>query len=370
MLNIIYYYPLGNGAPSEVSRNILSNLANKNLHFNLLVFPQHCIRKEVIEGPYKKIEVASLRSILKLSENQIIHFTMAPGVFPNRRFLLYLLILMKKKRFIINYHGDPQTEFRVKLASRDLRCLFNIFDHIFTPYIIRSADKVIVNSIVMKTLFESKYNTKNLVVIPNGIDSSWMNSENTKYNLKGKDSGTYSLFYHGRLAPEKGVDILIKSIHILTEKYNKNVKLYVAGEGTQYKYLKELCLKLRIEKNVIFLGKIPNQTLKDYLCSVDAAIYPSIYEPFSLAVLEAFSTVNGPVIYSNKIGINDFVLKDGFTFYTFEPSVEGILDCITKIIEKNYDEEIHYKQKEFAHKYTWDKVVYEYVKIYQQYSSF
>ncbi|MHC1755344.1 MAG: glycosyltransferase family 4 protein [Methanosarcina sp.] len=367
MLNLIYYYPLGLGAPSEVSRNIFSMLVNKNLPFKVLAFPQYSKGKKIIEGKYDNIRVMCYRDIFNLSNKTIIHFTIDPLVFPNRRFLLYLMSLLSHRKIIISYHGDPLTEFKIKLANRDLNCIFLLPNYMLSPFVLKSADLIIVNSEFMKNLFKIKYNIKNLAVIPNGIDSSWLNNINLKCDLKSKDPGTFSLFYHGRLAPEKGVDVLIESLYHLTKEYKKNIRLYIAGEGTQEKYLKELCIKLKIEKDVNFLGYVSPPLLKTYLHSVDAAIYPSIYEPFSLAVLEAFSTVNGPVIYSNNIGINDFVLKDGFNFYTFEPSVEGITDSIKMIIDKRYDERISDKQKEFASKYTWDKIINEYVIVYQKY---
>lgn len=367
MLNLIFYYPLGPGAPSEVSRNIFSGLVNRNLPFNLIVLPQRSKGKKTFKEKYSKINILTFKDLFKSSSDDVIHFTMSPLVFPNRRFLFYLLSLLNHRKFIINYHGDPETEFKIKLANKDLKYLLRFLDYIVTPFILKSADTVIVNSVFMNNLFKSRYNIENIIVIPNGIDSSWVNDPNIKLNLKDKSSGTFSLFYHGRLAPEKGVDILIKAMYYIIKEHKKNIKLYIAGEGPQDKYLKELCTKLGIEENINFLGHIPTSLLKSYLRSVDAMVYPSIYEPFSLAVLEAFSTANGPVIYSNRIGINDFVLKDGFNFHTFEPSIEGITDSIKIIIDKKYDEKISDRQKEFASKYTWDKIVDEYIKVYQKY---
>lgn len=367
MLQLIYYYPFVEGAPAEVSRSIFSRLKNKNLHFNLSVFPQYRRGKKTIGNEYNNIEISSFKALFKSSEKQIIHFTMSPIVFPNRKFLLYLLSMLNHRKVIINYHGDPKTEFQIKLSNRDLRCLVHIPNYVFAPLILKSANIVIVNSIFMENIFREKYSIKNLIVIPNGIDPLWLNNKSVRYNLKEEDSESFTLFYHGRLAPEKGVEILIRSIYDLTTQYNKNIKLYIAGEGVQEKYLKELCVKLGVEKKVIFLGKIPLKTLQSYLRSVDAAVYPSIYEPFSLAVLEAFSIVEGPVIYSKNIGINDFVLKEGFNFYTFKPSIEEISNSIKMIIDRNYDEKIKYKQKEFACKYTWDNIVNEYIKIYEKY---
>ena len=87
-----------------------------------------------------------------------------------------------------------------------------------------------------------------------------------------------------------------------------------------------------IINNVKFLGKITHNQIKMYLLSADLAIYPSRYEAFSLAILEAFATLNGIVFYSNKAGINDFVDNMNFELRSFEPTVDEIANIIRCII--------------------------------------
>ncbi|KKG11800.1 glycosyltransferase family 4 protein [Methanosarcina mazei] len=367
MRNLVYYYPLGTGAPSEVSRRLFSALANKNLPFNISIFPQRKIDslRNISEcEKFSSTEIYQIKNLLQNYDKKLlIHFTMSPLVFPNRRFILYLISLLNrnKLKLIINYHGELGSELKQRLKGRDIESLIYIPNYLLTPYIMKSADSIVVNSLMMKSLFETKYKVKNIVVIPNGIDSSWLSS---KRSIKKDEKDTKYLFYHGRLAPEKGVEILIKSLSNILKTKNLSLKLLIAGDGEERDYLEKLCNDLEIKNEVTFLGKISQSEIKSYLSMVDAAIYPSLLDAFSLSVLEAFSTVNGPVMYSNKIGINDFVRRDGFEFHTFNPSIEGVTNCLSMVAENNYNQNIFIKQKKFASNYTWDRIADEYIKLY------
>ena len=371
--HLIYYYPSKAGAPAAVGRSLFNSLKKSNV--DLLVFPQN--KKDILEleKDRKKDRVISLKEFLYL-KNGIVHFSMSPLIYPNKKLLLYLLSLSKHSKLIINYHGETRTEFKIKLTNHDMSCLFTLPTCILTSLILKSADVIVVNSFVMKRLFESNYSLNNIKVIPNGIDDFWLKpelEESIKNDLQGNSGQCTNIFYHGRLAPEKGVNILLKGFGDALKKHESEHKkapmmLHIAGDGPQREYLKNLSARLGIAENVIFLGKIPLETLRFYLQAVDAAIYPSIYEPFSLAVLEALSTVNDPVMYSCNMGINDFVKRDGYVFYTFEPTVNGVSDVIKNIIEKKYDVNIHIKQKKFSGKYNWDSIAEEYIKIYNQFN--
>lgn len=368
MQNLVYYYPFGTGAPSEVSRKLFSALISKNLPFNVAIFPQKKNENiiDIMKKNYYNVEIYLIKNLFKDNKKKVlIHFTMSPLVYPNRRFILFLAVLLNRNRIklIINYHGEPGLELKIKLKNRDINGLIYLPNYILTPYIIRNADVIIVNSFMMRDFFVAKYRAKNVIVIPNGIDSSWLSKDE---NNPVKDENNIKfLFYHGRLDPEKGVELLIKAFHNVLKIININLKLIIAGDGKQRNYLEKLCSSLKIENYVIFLGNISQSEIKSYLSRADAAIYPSLWDGFSLSVLEAFSTVGGPVIYSNKIGINDFVRESGFEFYTFDPSIEEITNSILRILEGDYDQKIFLKQKEFADHYTWDRIANEYIKVYQ-----
>lgn len=83
--------------------------------------------------------------------------------------------------------------------------------------------------------------------------------------------------------------------------YNENYKLLLVGDGSLSNDLEHLATNLGIEKSVIFLknrNDIPN-----VLSASDAFIFPSFYEGFPNALLEAHVS-NLPTFYSDSITNN------------------------------------------------------------------
>jgi len=140
--------------------------------------------------------------------------------------------------------------------------------------------------------------------------------------------------------------------------------VYVAGEGPQKKYLKELCSKLDIDKNVIFLGNICKESIISFLKGADIAIYPSRFDNFPLAVLEALACANCPVYFSKKIGIYDFVIQEKAELNTFDPSVVNIIELLHSTYLSTNKINTVDEQKKFARNYTWDQVILKYIKLY------
>jgi len=136
-------------------------------------------------------------------------------------------------------------------------------------------------------------------VVPN-----FVNLDNFTPNSK---PGNYAL-YHGRLNPEKGLEVLIKAFRDL--KY----PLYIAGKGYLENYVKEMSEKYT---NIKYLGFLQGEDLRNIIANSRFIIQPSLcFENAPLAVLEAFAS-SKPVIGSNIGGIPELVTEDcGILFKT------------------------------------------------------
>ena len=361
-MDLIYYYPWRNDAPSTVAKKVFKHMLmrEKDLPFeSVKLFVSAKYVREVQEQ-FGNLEVITYRNLNKASKNCMIHIHHPLIVFPNAKFLLYLFAVFKKKKLILRVPGEIRTEMPLKFKYEHSLNIFQVPTYIAMPYLLKSADKIIVHSYFMSKLVKSKYGVKDIVVIPNGIDDFWFDENNiTNIDLDGNPN----LFYHGRLSPEKGVDLLIKGLSEAIGKHS-TAKLYLAADGPQRRYLENLCRKLGIGKNVIFLGHIEQKDIKTYLSNVDATIYPSRFDAFSLAILEAMGSANCPVYFSKQAGISDFGVQENYNLNAFEPTVENISEIIKEIVEGNYDSQVVRQQKEFARRYTWDKVIDEYIKFY------
>ena len=156
-------------------------------------------------------------------------------------------------------------------------------------------------------------------VVRNGVDFSDFKpvSEQEKKDLKarwgfGEDR---IVLYSGRLAENKGCDVLIKAfLDLKPEK----TKLVIAGGATysdvsRTDYTK-LLERLRGDQKerIIFLGYIPHQKMPELYKAADVFVLPSqVEEALGMSLIEAMAT-GLAVIGSDRGGIKELI-EDGVT---------------------------------------------------------
>lgn len=135
-----------------------------------------------------------------------------------------------------------------------------------------------------------------------------------------------------RVVPRKGIEHSINLIHRLNDPQCKLVVSHPAGdEGSEYQYqLQELAKSMGVE--IIFFGDRVNYRrriscagkkiyiLSDIYQQADLVVYPSIYEGFGNALLEAFYFKKPIVINSYPVWVRDIAPK-GF----WVPTMHGIV---------------------------------------------
>lgn len=124
-------------------------------------------------------------------------------------------------------------------------------------------------------------------------------------------NGEKLLFFVGRITPEKGLHILLRAMpHILP--HFPHVRLLVAGKNSEQ--MQPLLQELKIAHAVHLLGFISDQARNCLYNLVDAAIFPSLYEPFGIVALEAMAA-GCNVIVSDVGGLSEVVhhMHNGLT---------------------------------------------------------
>lgn len=363
-MDLLYFYPEKNDAPAKVGKSIIEELVS---YKDLLPFESI---KLIVGKNDKKVrkynlETVTTLDILKYPKDYIIHIPISPGVMPNKKFFLHIYSMIKKKCMIIHYHGDFRKHIKTQLKYCHRLDYTSIPSAILIPYILRNTCQIITHSYSIDKIIKKNYGVTNSIVIPNGIDDFWFyplnepNSSEFSYIIKDK---SFKIFFHGRLAPEKGVDLLIEAVSKFL-KGKQKIKLYLAGEGEHKEKLIKLCDKLEVQDNVYFLGNLEKADIKFFLKNVDIAVYPSRFDSFCLAVMEAFACSNCPVYFSKNAGIYDFVVEDGYQLNSFEPTICEIVSILNSQYT-NLDKKIVFMQQKFAKNYTWNLIIKRYVDMY------
>ncbi|WKZ24495.1 MAG: glycosyltransferase [Patescibacteria group bacterium] len=151
------------------------------------------------------------------------------------------------------------------------------------------------------------------------------------------DPGEY-LLYFGRLAVEKGLDVLIKAM----SKVKYGLVLKIVGQGSEEAKLRQMVKELNLQDRVEFVGRLDGEELFDCIRKSYAVVVPSVwYENKPLALSEAMAL--GKTAIVSKIGGMPEVVKDKINGRTFIPGDEN--DLARVINELNNHDIINYGQR-------------------------
>ncbi len=166
-----------------------------------------------------------------------------------------------------------------------------------------------------KTLLEKRTLSGDVLVIPPGIRDQLYDDQKTREDLSrmiGRDiSGRIVLATTGRLVKRKGHAWFIQ--HVIP-KLPANILYVVAGSGPEAENLSSLVQSLKLENQVLMLGRISNDDQKILLNTIDAFIQPNIIiendaEGFGLAPLEA--ALCARVVFASQIDGIPSAIHDG-----------------------------------------------------------
>jgi len=149
-------------------------------------------------------------------------------------------------------------------------------------------------------------------VVPNGVDIDLFETKYKELEIKLlRDNlgitDEYVVLTTSRLVYKNGVDILINAIAKIKET-KPNIKLLIIGDGPESNNLKSLILNLKLTKEVLFLGQIPQKDLPIYFRVSDVFVRASRSEGLGNSFLEAMAA-EVPVIGPPVGGIVDFLFN-------------------------------------------------------------
>ncbi|MBI2651793.1 glycosyltransferase family 4 protein [Candidatus Woesearchaeota archaeon] len=230
-----------------------------------------------------------------------------------------------KIKYIYFNHGINTTGLLNSFMQKIYMRLFSFF----TDITLRNVDEAYsVSNYLREDL--KKVSGLESKVIYNQIDKKRFNKKASgakiikKYNLRNKKI----LLYVGRIAPHKGIHLLLKSF-VIVKKRISNVKLLIVGKPTFDNYFKKL--KKISDEDAIFTGFVDDDELPSYYAACDIYVTASLWEGFDLPVVEAQAC--GKKVVAFDIGSHPEVVKNGILVR--ENDVDGFAKAIVKILKQN-----------------------------------
>jgi glycosyltransferase involved in cell wall biosynthesis len=139
--------------------------------------------------------------------------------------------------------------------------------------------------------------------------------------------------YLGRLEPYKNVDVMLRAMAQLKDRF-PSAEILVIGRGSVQARLKLLTEQLGLTERTHFAGFVSNQERDALVADARVCVCPSSKEGWGLTVIES-NALGTPVVATDAPGLRDSV-RDGETGYLVpERDVEGFANRIADLLSND-----------------------------------
>lgn len=267
--------------------------------------------------------------------------------------------------FVMTLHDIIPYKMPETCSERYLK----IFNELM-PSLVKLCDGIITVSNYSKDDISSAFNYPKEKIFVTHLASEEMYKPIDKWLSKNLIKKFYGInddyiLYVGGFSPRKNIIGLIQAFSKLLTTYNPDIKLVIAGsKGLSYSKYYDECIRLKVEKNVIFPGFIETHHLPYLYNASELFIYPSFYEGFGLPPLEAMAC-GIPVICSNVTSIPEVV---GDAAYLINPSnVDDLYNAMLEVLtNKPLREKLILKSIVRNASFTWRETARNTLKAYSK----
>jgi glycosyltransferase involved in cell wall biosynthesis len=181
-----------------------------------------------------------------------------------------------------------------------------------------------------------------------------------KYKLE-----TDFILFVSTIEPRKNLPGLLQAYRRLRDEYKRQELLVLAGsKGWLWEEVYETVNKLNLEKQVIFMGRVPSADLVYLYNAARFLVHPSFYEGFGLTPLEAM-TCGAPVIVSNTSSLPEVV---GDAAVLIDPhDMDGLTVAMWRLLQdEELRQELICKGLKRAKQFSWKRAAEQTLEVYHK----
>jgi len=241
----------------------------------------------------------------------------------------------------------------IKTHGSDIHDIQSSLRSILTAWGLKKARKVFCVSRDLKSrVVKMGVDKDRIITVYNGIDRTVFYPQDKiearkKFNIPL--DMTLMLFV-GNLETVKGPDVLINAFNKIKSNII-NGKLYLAGEGSLLKDLKEKCRVYGLEKSVIFSGSVAHEEMGCMMNTADLLIVPSRNEGVPNVILEAMAC-QVPVVATRVGGIPEVVIENETGLLVESENPAQLANAMKEALRKEWNKDTILKHSK---QYTWEK---------------
>lgn len=226
----------------------------------------------------------------------------------------------------------------------------------------------IVCSYFMKNEMHKLFNLpeNKVFVLPNGVEKEKFDIDFDQLSFRRRIvPDHYKLVMSvGRMVPEKGFQILNDAAANVLYNY-PNVKFIIAGKGGMLESLRNQVDRMGISDRVIYLGYTSDEDLNKLFIVSDAAVFPSLYEPFGITAIEAMAA-GTPAIVSDTGGLGEIVDHSYNGIKTYAGDSDSLAWGILEVLH-NQDYAYYLRKNAFdkvKNVFNWDIIAENTTNVY------
>ena len=202
----------------------------------------------------------------------------------------------------------------------------------YINHYIRKCDMVFAPTYSAQSYLEELGSGTRLAILPTGLSKECFEPDDeAAANIRDSMLGDRQHLFctTARLAKEKNLDFLFRALARHKIKRGANFRLAIVGEGPYKKQLQKLAEELNLLEEIIFVGKVPNDQIKNYCKAADLFLFTSLSETQGIVLLEAMAAAT-PVLAVNASGVRDIIINgiNGYMTSMSETEYESRLDML------------------------------------------
>jgi len=241
---------------------------------------------------------------------------------------------------------------------KDLPFSTSIFFNYYFPRYAKEATRIATVSLFTKKDLIKEYGVKpdKIDITYNGVDDSFCPINEEKKNAIKKiytDNKNYFLFV-GSIHPRKNITRLLKAFDLFKKDSNSDMKLVIAGSFFWgKKEIDAVLKKMNHKDDVIFTGRISDDSLKNLVPTAFCLSYVPYFEGFGVPLLEAMRS-EIPIISANVTSMPE--VAGNAALYVDPFNIEEIKNAMEKIYtNKDLRNRLIENGKKQSKKFSWDE---------------
>lgn len=307
--------------------NLLTEAKKQDADFELLTLADGPVAiaakkagiKTTILGAQSRYDLTVLKRLTKFINNGNFDIVHTHGARAN----LFVSMIKKqiKAKWIITVHSDPLKDFEGRGMVGNIFTKLNILA-------LKKADGIFAITQNFSDLLVEKIGipkTK-ICVIYNGI----FFHENAEIPKKYAHP-YFNIINVGRTEKVKGQDLLLKAIKKINDK---NVRLHIAGDGSEFNNLRALARDLGISAQVTFHGFLSHKEISKLYQKMDLAVLTSYSESFPLVLLEASDNLV-PIMSTDVGDIEKMIPSEKYGFVAKIGNLNDISEKLSQAISSS-----------------------------------